>query len=291
MKYEGVVYRPPSEFDSLIIQATIGCPHNRCIFCNMYSDRKFRIRKISEIKEDLEEARSKFGDAVKKIFFADGNTILMKTEELLDVLRFCRDSFPNLKSVTMYGSAQYILLKSQDELNSLKEAGLSRIHSGMESGDDEVLRLIDKGYDSEQMARAGRMVKSAGIELSVYFLCGVGGKRLSRQHALNSANIINLINPDFIRLRTLMPFEGTRIYEMYKSGEFELLSPHEALSEIRLLVEHLNVHGSQFLSDHVSNYENIKGTLPLDKESMLKDIDEALRLDPSEFRSPESGVL
>ena len=291
MKYEGVVYRPPSEFDSLIIQATIGCPHNRCIFCNMYSDRKFRIRKISEIKEDLEEARSKFGDAVKKIFFADGNTILMKTEELLDVLRFCRDSFPNLKSVTMYGSAQYILLKSQDELNSLKEAGLSRIHSGMESGDDEVLRLIDKGYDSEQMARAGRMVKSAGIELSVYFLCGVGGKRLSRQHALNSANIINLINPDFIRLRTLMPFEGTRIYEMYKSGEFELLSPHEALSEIRLLVEHLNVHGSQFLSDHVSNYENIKGVLPLDKESMLKDIDEALRLDPSEFRSPESGVL
>ncbi|KDR96310.1 Radical SAM superfamily protein [Peptoclostridium litorale DSM 5388] len=291
MKYEGVVYRPPSEFDSLIVQATIGCPHNRCIFCNMYSDRNFRIRPVSEIKEDLEEAMSEFGDCVKKIFFADGNTILMKTDELLDILRFCRDSFPNLKSVTMYGSAQYILLKSQDELNALKSAGLSRIHSGMESGDDEVLRLIDKGYTAEQMARAGRMVKSAGIELSVYFLCGVGGKKLSRQHALNSAKIINLINPDFIRLRTLMPFEGTRIYDMYKSGEFELLSPHEALFETRLLVEHLNVQGSQFLSDHVSNYENIKGVLPGDREKMLDDIDEALELDPSEFRSPEKGVL
>ncbi len=291
MKYEGVVYRPPSEFDSLIVQATIGCPHNRCIFCNMYSDRKFRIRPVSEIKADLEKAMSKFGDSVRKIFFADGNTILMKTEELLDILHFCKDSFPNLKSVTMYGSAQYILLKSQEELNSLNEAGLSRIHSGMESGDDEVLNLIDKGYDSDQMTKAGRMVKSAGIELSVYFLCGVGGKKLSQQHAVNSAKVINLINPDFIRLRTLMPFEGTRIYDMYKSGEFKLLNPHEALSEIRLLMEHLNVEGSQFLSDHVSNYENITGTLPGDREVMLNEIDEALRLDPSEFRSPESGVL
>ena len=291
MKYEGVVYRPPSEFDSLIVQATIGCPHNRCIFCNMYSDRKFRIRPVSEIKEDLEEARSKFGGSVRKIFFADGNTILMKTEDLLDILRFCRESFPNLKSVTMYGSAQYILLKSQEELKALKDAGLSRIHSGMESGDDEVLNFIDKGYTAEQMAKAGKMVRAAGIELSVYFLCGVGGKKLSKQHAVNSAKVINLINPDFIRLRTLMPFEGTRIYDMYKSGEFQLLSPHEALSEIRLLVEHLNVQGSQFLSDHVSNYENIKGILPGDRKNMLDEIDEALSLDPCEFRSPESGVL
>lgn len=291
MRYEGIVYRPPSEFDSLIIQASIGCPHNKCIFCNMYRDRKFRIRSVSDIKNDLESARKNLGDSVKKIFFADGNTILMKTHDLLEILNFCKDSFPNLKSITMYGSAQYILLKSPKELSALKKAGLSRIHSGMESGDDEVLKLIEKGSTSNQMAIAGQMVKSAGIELSLYFLCGAGGKRFSTSHAVNSAKIINLVKPDFIRIRTLIPFEGTIIYDMYKSDQFELLNPYEALSEIRLLVQNLDVNSSQLLSDHVSNYANISGTLPEDKDDILAQIEEALKFDISEFRSSEDGLL
>jgi len=291
MRYEGIVYRPPSEFDSLVIQASIGCPHNKCIFCNMYRDRKFRIRSVSDIKNDLESARKSLGDSVKKIFFADGNTILMKTRDLLEILSFCKDSFPNLKSITMYGSAQYILLKSPKELADLKEAGLSRIHSGMESGDDEVLKLIEKGSTSNQMAIAGQMVKAAGIELSLYFLCGAGGKRFSTSHAVNSAKIINLVKPDFIRIRTLIPFEGTVIYDMYKSDQFELLNPYEALSEIRLLVQNLDVNGSQLLSDHVSNYANVNGTLPEDKDDILAQIEEALKFDISEFRSSEDGCL
>ena len=291
MRYEGMVYRPPSEANSLIIQATVGCPHNRCAFCCMYRESKFKIRPVSEIKEDLEMARDYYGDGVRSVFFADGNTIVMKTKDLVEIFRYAGEVFPRLERITVYGSARFIVKKTVDELKALRNAGLKRIHSGMESGDDEVLALITKGTGRDGVIRAGLMVKEAGIELSEYIIVGVGGKELSKQHAINSTLALNEINPDFIRLRTFMPAGGTEMRQLYKSGEFEILSPHEALKETRLFVEQLQGIESWLYSDHVSNYWDVHGKLPGDREKMLREIDYALTLPEAGFRNPEQVQL
>lgn len=291
MRYQGMIYRPPSEADSLIIQATIGCPHNKCNFCGMYRDSKFKIRSVKEIKEDLDMAKDYYGEAVQTIFFADGNTILMKTKDLLEIFKYTQKLFPDLKRITVYGSARFIVLKTLEELKQLREAGLKRLHSGMESGDNEVLKLINKGTTAEEIIKAGRLIKEAGIELSEYIMVGVGGKKLWQQHALNSAQVLNKINPDFIRLRTYIPFPETPMYNMYKKGEFQLLSPHAALKETRLFIENLAGINSQLLSDHISNYWSVNGKMPRDKELMLKEIDFALTIGEDKFRKPEEGRL
>ncbi len=284
MRYEGVVYRPPSEAGSLLIQATIGCPHNKCTFCNMYKGTKFRLRPVEEIKEDLLAARDYYGEYVESLFFPDGNTIIMKTDQLVEIFEYAHSLFPHLKRITVYGSARYVNVKKQDELIRLKEAGLARVHTGMESGDDEVLKRISKGVTAEGIISAGIKLKNAGIDVSEYYLVGIGGEELTEQHAINSAKALSQFSPDFIRLRTFVPVPGTPIYEDYQAGTFKLLSPHQALREIRLLIENLDCQGSTVLSDHVSNYWNVNGSLPEDKDKMLKDIDRALTIDESRFR-------
>jgi radical SAM superfamily enzyme YgiQ (UPF0313 family) len=291
LRYEGMVYRPPSEANSLIIQATVGCPHNKCSFCVMYKGSRFRIRKVHEIKEDLDMARDYYGDAVRTVFFADGNTIIMKTGQLEEIFQYTRELFPHLERITLYGSARFIVLKTPQEFSRLREAGLSRLHSGMESGDDEVLKLINKGADAATVIKAGKLVMEAGIELSQYIVVGVGGRALSRQHAVNSARVLNEINPDFIRLRTFMPFPGASLHDLFRRGEFGLLTPHEALRETKLFIENLQGINSQLLSDHASNYWYVGGRLPEDKEQMLRELDHALTLDEKRFRHPEAGCL
>ena len=291
MRYEGMVFRPPSEAGSLIIQATVGCPHNRCTFCSMYKGSRFKIRSVEDIKEDLEMARDHYGPGVKSVFFADGNTIIMKTRDLAEIFSYTRQVFPGLERITLYGSARFLLLKSLKEFITLKEAGLKRIHSGLESGDDEVLAFLKKGVTAAQAIEAGRRVMGAGIELSEYYIVGAGGKDLTRQHAVNSGKTLTAINPDFIRLRTMMPARRAPLYEMFKEGSFVLLRPHQALRETRLLLENLEGVDSWFLSDHVSNYWPVNGKLPGDREKMLKDLDYALSLDESHFRNPETVRL
>lgn len=290
MRYEGVVYRPPSEAGSLLIQATIGCPHNQCTFCGMYKDKRFRIRPVAEIKEDIDQAKTVYGDGVDTVFFPDGNTILMKTKELIEIISYAREVFPTLQRVTMYGSTKFILLKSDEELQQLRASGLSRIHSGMESGDDIVLERICKGASAQQTIEAGLKVKAAGIELSEYIMIGIGGRERSADHAKNSARVLNEINPDFIRLRTFIPFPGTPIYDEYRRGDFQLLTPHEALRETRLLIEELNVT-SKLYSDHGSNYAYVNGRLPAAKNKMFQAIDYLLTLPEDRFRPPEEGSL
>lgn len=291
MRYEGIVYRPPSEAGSLLIQATIGCPHNRCAFCGLYKDKKFRIRPVEEIKADLLSARDYYGEGVQSLFFPDGNTIVMKTDQLEDIIRYARSCFPHLERITVYGSARFVNKKSLDELRTLKEAGLNRLHMGMESGDDVVLEKICKGTNSAEIIAAGKKLKEAGIEVSEYYLAGVGGKIYSRQHALNSAKTLNAFCPEFIRLRTFFPHRGTPMYDAYQSGDFELQTPHETLREIRLLLENLECEGSVFLSDHSNNYCNVNGLLTRDKEKMIADLDELLSYDERLFRPPHQGVL
>ena len=290
MRYEGTVYRPPSEAESLLIQATIGCPHNHCTFCGMYRNTKFRIRSVADIKEDLLMARDFHGDEVRSIFFPDGNTILMKTDQLLDILYYAQEMFPHLKRMTVYGSAKFMKLKKLKEFRLLREAGLTRIHSGMESGDDEVLRRIKKGFTSSEMIEEGLKVREAGIELSEYILIGIGGRERTQEHALESARVLNAFTPDFVRLRTYMPWEGTPLYEDYQQGRFQLLSPYEALRETRLLIA--NLEGPfELLSDHVSNFAPINGNIPNDKPEMLETIDRLLAVPENNFKQVDSGYL
>ncbi|HBW38044.1 radical SAM protein [Desulfosporosinus sp. BICA1-9] len=284
MRYEGTVYRPPSEAESLLIQATIGCPHNKCTFCNMYRDKKFRIRSVTDIKEDLRMAQDYYGNKVQTIFFPDGNTILMKTDQLIEILNYARELFPFLKRMTVYGSAKFIKLKTLQELRLLKEAGLNRIHSGMESGDDEVLRRIQKGFTALEMIEAGLKVREAGIELSEYILIGIGGRERTYEHAIESARVLNKFTPDFVRLRTYVPYKRTPLYEELQQGSFQLLSPHEALRETRLLVA--NLEGPfELLSDHFSNFAWVNGTIPKDKAIILNSLDQLLEVPENEFRT------
>ncbi len=289
MRYEGTVFRPPSEAHSLLIQATIGCPHNKCSFCSMYKGTRFRIRPVQEIKEDLLAARDYYGKYIESIFFPDGNTIIMKTEQLLEIFNYAHELFPELERITVYGSARFVNKKSSEDLIRLKEAGLSRIHMGMESGDDITLQKINKGTNSAEIIEAGLKLKNAGIQTSEYYLVGIAGKARWREHAENSARVLSAFSPDFIRLRTFAPEPNTPILEEIQAGNFQYLSPHEALREIRVLIENLNCNNSMVLSDHVTNYWNINGRIPDDRDKMLTEIDKALKIDESRFRTPNLG--
>jgi radical SAM superfamily enzyme YgiQ (UPF0313 family) len=291
MRYEGTIYRPPSEAYSLLIQATIGCPHNRCTFCAMYKDTKFRLRPVEEIKEDLAAAQAYYGPHVQSLFFPDGNTIIFKTEQLVEILEYARGLFPALERVTVYGAARYINKKSSSDLRRLKEAGLNRIHSGMESGDDDVLARIRKGVTAAEIIQAGLKLKDAGIESSQYYLTGAGGRDLWEQHALNSGKTLSAFSPDFIRIRTLRLIKRTPLYEQWQRGEFQLPSPHEALRELQLLVENLDCSATQVLSDHMLNYWDIHGQLPQDRSHMLAEIQTALQIDEGLLARPFDGRL
>ncbi|MBL0702074.1 MAG: B12-binding domain-containing radical SAM protein, partial [Desulfosarcina sp.] len=269
MRYEGPIYRPPSEADSLLIQATVGCPNNKCTFCMVYKDGiRFKIRKVSEIKEDLLQARDVYGEYVKTLFFPAGNTIAMKTDDLCEICRFARETFPHLQRITVYGSSQFIHKKGLEGLQRLAEAGLSRIHVGLESGDDIILKKIKKGTNSKEQIEAGQAVMAAGIDLSLYVIIGIGGKERTVQHAKKTAEVLNRISPDFIRLRTFVPKINTPILEEVILGTFQVLAPHEALKETAMLIKNLSAT-SCLVSDHYTNYINIKGTLPDEKEKML----------------------
>ncbi|MCX5780456.1 MAG: radical SAM protein, partial [Firmicutes bacterium] len=176
MRYEGNIYRPPSEAGSLLIQATIGCPHNKCTFCSMYKGTRFKIRPVQEIKEDLLAARDHYGAYIESIFFPDGNTIIMKTEQLVEIFAYAHELFPQLQRITIYGSARFVNKKSLEDLTRLHAVGLSRVHMGMESGDDITLQKICKGTTSAEIIEAGLKLKAAGIETSEYYLVGIGGR-------------------------------------------------------------------------------------------------------------------
>ena len=291
MRYEGTVYRPPSEANSLIIQATVGCPHNKCAFCAMYKGKPFRIRPVEDIKEDLREARSYYGDAVETVFFADGNTIIMRTAQLEEIFQYTYELFPRLQRITVYGSARFINMKTPQELVRLRAAGLRRIHSGMESGDDATLARLHKGATAAEIVEAGLKVRQAGIEQSEYVLIGAGGRERSREHALASADVLNRITPEFIRLRTFIPMAGTPLYDEWRQGTFGLLQPHEALQETEVFISALAAAGSMLYSDHASNYAYVNGRIPEDKPVMLQSVRHLLQLPESDFRPPHLGGL
>lgn len=290
MHYEGPIYRPPSEADSLLIQATAGCPHNKCAFCMVYKKGPpYRVRPVAEIKRDLDEAREHYGPEVQALFFPAGNTIAMPTDELAAICVHARALFPRLRRITVYGSSQYIHQKGVADLINLREAGLTRIHVGLETGDDVVLRRIKKGTNAQEQIEAGLWVRESGIELSEYVMIGIGGRERTREHALNTAKALNAINPDFIRIRTFLPKIDTLLLHQIRKGRFQVLSPHEALWETREIIRSLDV-ASQIASDHYTNYADVHGTMPRDKNRMLATLEEALNMDEKRFRPVYVGT-
>ena len=285
MEYEGPIYRPPSEARSLLVQATVGCPHNKCSFCLVYKKGPpFRIRPTAEIKADIDEAASNGWRETTTLFLPAGNTIAMPTGELAEVCRHAHRILPKLKRITVYGSSAYIDAKSLDELKGLAEAGLSRIHVGLESGDAEVLRRVKKGVNPEQQVAAAKKVLQAGLELSLYIMLGLGGQELTEEHALATADVLNRIGrADFVRLRTLVPKSNTLLLHQMRKGRFRLLGPHGVLKECRLLLEKTGIE-TELTSDHYTNYIDLSGRLPGEKERLLAQIDAALKRPESSFR-------
>lgn len=276
MRYEGSVYRPPSEARSLIIQVTIGCSHNKCTFCNMYKEKRFRIRKLEEIIEDLEEAREYY-TRVRKIFLADGNALVLKNEDLKRILLKIKELFPECERVGIYGSPQDILRKSVEELEELKRLGIGIVYLGIESGSDQILKDINKGVNSKQMIEAGQRVVASGIELSVMIISGLGGKEKWKEHAIESARVLNKINPDYIALLTLLLNPGTKMYDEVQSGNLKLLNPNEVMLETKELISNLEVTNCMFRSNHASNYVPLGGTLPNDKNMLLEQLNSAIK--------------
>ena len=244
---------------------------------------RYKAREVKDIKTDISEAGDRYGDRVQTLFFPAGNTIAMKTDDLCEVLSFAKEKFSTLRRITVYGSSQYIHKKGPKDLRRLANAGLSRIHVGLESGDDLILKRIKKGTTRKDQIEAGNWTMDAGIELSLYVILGIGGKERTVPHALETAGVLNEIGPDFIRLRTFVPKINTPLLADVQSGSFRMLGPHGVLQEAALLIN--EIQASPYLtSDHYTNYINLEGRLPDEKRQLLEKIDTALKQDENSFR-------
>ena len=292
--YAEPVYRPPSEAYSLLIQATVGCSAaaaGKCYFCGSplfhktIPEKRFRIRPTDEIIEDIEIGRRQYGSGVEKIFLLDSNALIMKTSELLKILKRCYELFPRLKQVACYACCDDILRKSDEELTQLREAGLKLAFIGLESGDQETLDLMNKGVTVQDQIDAVVKANRAGIQTSVTVIIGLGGRKLYEQHAINTGKAAGAMNPTYFAALTLMVVPGTPLDDMVKRGEFELVTdPNEILKELELMIENIDAPGPvEFRTNHASNYLPLRGTLPQDKEKLLRTIRSAIN-DPSQLR-------
>lgn len=311
--------RPPSEAESLLLQVTNGCTWNKCKFCQLYRGTKFKAYSADSIKADIDnmvvladrvrryrsadgiwdieglnrQLQSYDGDELQcfymianwligggeNVFLQDGNTTALSSGRLTDVLVYLKQAFPSIKRITSYGRAENLSRVSAEEFAELKAAGLDRIHSGFETGSDAVLKKINKGVTAEQEITAGRNVKAGGIELSVYFMPGVGGRELTVENAVGTAEVINAVNPDFFRIRTAFIKPGTGLYDDFLNGEMTLCSDDEKLIEIRTVIERAEGIETKLVSDHMINLlQDVEGSLKTDKDKMIGMIDEYLGL-------------
>jgi radical SAM superfamily enzyme YgiQ (UPF0313 family) len=273
--YDFPPFRPPSEADSLLLRVTHGCPWNRCAFCPLYKGVPFKKRSVEEVKRDIETAGEFTGGNVQRVFIGDSDSLVIQVGEFLEILEHLHKVFPALERVTTYARARTLVRRSVASLREIRDAGLTRLHVGLETGSARLLRKIRKGAGRETMINACTRAKNAGFEVSLYVLLGMGGKTDWNEHALETAKVLNEIAPHFIRVRTLVPVPGTLVYRWQEEGSFKMAGPETILREQRLLVENL-LTASEYLSDHVSNYAPVDGKLPGDKPQMLSLIDKAL---------------
>ena len=276
MRYEGDIYRPPGEWNSYPLQTTIGCSNNTCTFCGMYLDKKFHIRPIADILEDIRMAKAYYGD-VERVFLCDGDAIIMRTQELLTILEALHRAFPSLQRVTTYAGPRSTLAKTPEELRTLREAGLTRAYLGVETGCDALLKQVKKGVDAAQMLEAGVRLREAGMDLWVMVILGLAGTgEPSRRHMLDTAAMMNEMKPRHLSALTLTLDPGTELYQDYRAGRFHPITPRESLLEAKLLLENLTVDPLHFTCNHASNYLPLKGGLPEDRDRFLAMLDRAL---------------
>ncbi len=279
MIYDYPLYRPPSEAYSLIIQITLGCSHNKCTFCKMYKDKKFTIKSLEQIKEEVDffRKRVRFAD---KIFLADGDALIIPTEKLVAILDYINEKFPERDRISLYASPKSILLKTEEELELIRSKGVKLIYIGMESGEDEVLKEIKKGVTSKEIIQAAKKAKKAGFKISVTVIAGVLGEKDSTNHAINSGKVISEIIPDYLGILCLVVHDGTDIDKMIKAGEFKEASGEDIVREIKLIIENINIPEGEnviFRSNHASNYLSLKGDFPQDKEKFLSELNYAIK--------------
>ena len=313
--------RPPSEAYSLLIRVTINCPWNRCKFCHIYKGEKFQLRSVEEIKQDITTAKaiqdkikeiswkSGYGGSVEEMagatltnppneaffnvalwlyaggtsaFLQDANTLIMRTNELVEVIKFLKQTLPTITRVTSYGRSKTAAKKKLEELIQLQQAGLSRLHIGLESGYDPLLQYMDKGVTATDHIVGGKKIVESGISLCEYVVLGLGGRKMWREHAIETAKVLTQIDADFIRVRTLTIKQGMPLYDEIENGNFTRATDEEIVEEERLLIEHLDCH-SYFVSDHITNLlQEVEGKLPEDKERMLASIAKFQSLSPEE---------
>jgi radical SAM superfamily enzyme YgiQ (UPF0313 family) len=276
MRYEGQIYRPPSEADAYILQATIGCSWNHCTYCDMYRDKSFRVRDLDETLKDIRSAGHAFGERVEKVFVADGDALVLDLEHWEAILAACRTSFPRAKRVSAYATAMNLNEKRPEQLRRLRELGLSLLYMGPETGDDLTFRRIAKGSNFEEHVEAARRAHEAGMRLSAIFLLGAGGTERTNEHAEASAKLITEMDPEFVSALTLTVIPGTPIAKMQASGRFTLPSISRMLEELRTIVSRAEPTDALFRTNHASNYLPLAGRLPADRERIVGLLDKAL---------------
>ena len=280
MHYEGMIIRPPSEAESLLLQVTVGCSHNKCTFCGTYKGERFRIKDESIIDSDIRYAAKNF-PFFKRMFLPDGDVLILPQSKLVRILSRIREEMPWIQRVGVYGNAKSILRKTPEELEALRQLGLGIVYLGLESGNAQVLRDIRKGVSPERMIEAGNRIRAAELKLSVTALLGIAGREGSMAHARATGEVLSRIDPNYIGVLTLMVLPNTELGRKVQEGQFDLPTPRELLEELREMLFHTNITRGLFLSNHASNYLPLRVKMPTGKERALETIDAAIQGDVS----------
>lgn len=286
-RYEGGVFRPPSEADSLILQVMYGCSYNQCTFCGMYIDKRFRVRPFAEVTEDVQGLPPRIKRQVRRVFLADGDALSLPATSMLRIVRLLRAELPNLERISSYANAHSLLRRSEEELREIREQGLELLYVGLESGDDETLLRTRKGVTSAQIVAACRKAKTAGFTLSLTAILGLGGVERSLEHARATGRALSAIDPEYIAMLSLMVVPGTPLADEAARGEFVVPEPAVALRELREIIAETDVTDAVFRTTHASNYLALEGVLPEDKEAMLAALDRILAMGPAAPLRPE----
>ncbi|MCK5534152.1 radical SAM protein [bacterium] len=284
--YQGVVIRPPSEANSLIFQITLGCSDNHCIFCPAYKDKKFEIKDLKEIEKEIKYAARVYPQT-RRIFFADGDPLVVEQGKLVQIFELVQDNFPKLTRIGIYGSIKSLENKSVNDLSELKKNKLGIIYLGFETGDEEVYKQIKKYGSPAGNVETCIKIKEAGIKVNVTIILGLGGKDLSVQHSANTAKILNLARPQQIAALTLMVVPGTPLYQMIEKDKFKQLEQFDFLEELRSLIEKLDDFKCLFFSNHASNYYSISARFPNDKGRILKELECIIKKKQKDILTPD----
>ena len=288
MHYEGMVIRPPSEANSILLQVTVGCSHNKCTFCGTYKGERFKIKADEQIMTDIAYAAKNLSFA-RRLFICDGDALIVPQKRLVKILEEINRQLPWLERISLYANTKGIKMKSMAELEQLRDMGVKLAYMGLESGDDETLKNINKGASSAHMIEMGRKIRSAGIKLSITVLLGVAGRERSAVHAAETGRVLTAIDPEYVGALSLMLIPGTELHDDYEAGKFEMIGSTEMLKELRIMIEHTHMTNGLFHANHASNYLPIRAKMPEDREKTLRLIDEALsgkiRLKPEFMRA------